>query len=482
MLALAVALFGLRGAEADAGPQASAAPASQVSPAWEKSAKNAVSAAARRLEEEGGRLGAAIVDFRGGKVVASVNESVAMNPASNAKLPTAVAALELLGSEHRFVTGLYGEASGGKVPRLVLRGAGDPTLGTSDLAELVRELRAAGVVEVGAVLVDQSYFDERFVPPAFEQQPDEWAAFRAPIAAVSIDRNTVTFRVHPGEAAGDPARVTASPPGFVTLDVSVKTGKRGSPEKVVLSLTAKGDRLEAKLSGSVPERSGVAIYTRRVDDPRKLVGYALLEVLREQGVRAPADVAIGGAEEKRALALHQSPPLGEIIRALGKDSDNFTAEMLFRAVGATEKDPTPEAAVKAVEGVLRARGAFGAGDRIVNGSGLFDANRASASSLAKLLASGAGDPRIAPELVGHLAIAGVDGTLRGRLRSLKAKRTVRAKTGTLAKTVALSGYVLGADGKPAAAFSFIAETPAGKTKPAREAIDEAVEALARALQ
>ena len=56
---------------------------------------------------------------------------------------------------------------------------------------------------------------------------------------------------------------------------------------------------------------------------------------------------------------------------------------------------------------------------------------------------------------------------------------MRAKTGTLAASVALSGYVLGSDGRPLLAFSFITGSVKGKTGQARDAIDDAVLALAR---
>src|SRR5690606_3060998 len=99
-------------------------------------------------------------------------------PASNMKLITAAVTLARLGSEYRFSTGLYGEISAGKVDPLVLRGHGDPSLGTEDLWEIGRALAHLGVTEVGSILVDQSRFDDQFVPPAFEQQPNEWAGFR----------------------------------------------------------------------------------------------------------------------------------------------------------------------------------------------------------------------------------------------------------------------------------------------------------------
>jgi D-alanyl-D-alanine carboxypeptidase/D-alanyl-D-alanine-endopeptidase (penicillin-binding protein 4) len=116
---------------------------------------------------------------------------------------------------------------------------------------------------------------------------------------------------------------------------------------------------------------------------------------------------------------------------------------------------------------------------VMNGSGLFDANRATPRALAALLASAWRDPAVGPEVVSHLAIGGVDGTLRGRLRGWGDRRAVRAKTGTLAATVALSGYVLRPEGGPPLAFSVIVSDCRGNAHKAREAIDTFVDGLAK---
>jgi len=130
---------------------------------------------------------------------------------------------------------------------------------------------------------------------------------------------------------------------------------------------------------------------------------------------------------------------------------------------------------------LQTRGALGAGTRVVNGSGLFDANRITASELATLLCAVGRDPASGPEFVSHLAIAGVDGTLRGRMTSWAARRAIRAKTGTLSQVVSLSGYVLDPRGSPALAFAFLIEGVKGKTADARTAMDRAAMKLADAL-
>ena len=61
---------------------------------------------------------------------------------------------------------------------------------------MAMELKAHGVKKVdGDLVVDQGFFDEQTTPPAFEQQPNEWSAFRAPVSAVAINENTITLTV-----------------------------------------------------------------------------------------------------------------------------------------------------------------------------------------------------------------------------------------------------------------------------------------------
>lgn len=467
---------------ADPAPSASwsAAPSSAASPVSASDVSAAVASLQSAIEGMNGKLGASVLRIDDGTELANVNGSSAMNPASNAKIPTAIAALTVLGSERRFSTGLFGDVDHGKVQELVLRGRGDPTLTTADVRDLVRQLRAAGVEAVDKVVVDQSYFDGPWVPPAFDQQPEEWAPFRAPTAAVSLERNVVSLAVRPGADAGDAARVVVDPPLVAEVEGSVKTGRKGSAERVVADLSAKGDHLSARVSGSVPLSSKPVWITRRLDDPRAVPGYALRAILLEQGIKVSStEITVASSTEKNMLASHASPSVAELLPRLGKDSDNFTAEMLFMALGATKHEPArAEDGAAVVAEALRARVGEDASTRIVNGSGLFDANRISASVLTKLLASAARDPVISPELLTHLAIGGVDGTLRGRFRKWADRRAIRAKTGTLADVVALSGFILDSRGRPVVAFSFLTSGVKGKTGKARDALDKAVGALA----
>src|ERR1700689_3435013 len=159
----------------------------------------AVRAMASDRALDGAQVGIAVLDVDSGHLLAAVNEHLALNPASNAKLYTAGAALATLHGDHRYETTLTGRLDGDAVTGpLAIRGFGDPSLSTADLWDMVQELKGFGVKRIdGDVVVDQRFYDDQTTPPAFEQQPNEWAGFRAPVSAVALDENCVTMTVRP---------------------------------------------------------------------------------------------------------------------------------------------------------------------------------------------------------------------------------------------------------------------------------------------
>ena len=164
------------------------------------------------------QIGVVVMDAESGNVLAASGEHIALNPASNAKVYTAAAALAILHGSHKYQTTLSGTIKGGGATGITLRGHGDPSLETRDLYELVSELKMHGARRVdGDIHVDQKFFDEQTTPPAFEQQPNEWASFRAPVSAVALNGNTVTLVIRPN-SAGNAAFASFDPPGFVDVD------------------------------------------------------------------------------------------------------------------------------------------------------------------------------------------------------------------------------------------------------------------------
>jgi D-alanyl-D-alanine carboxypeptidase/D-alanyl-D-alanine-endopeptidase (penicillin-binding protein 4) len=423
------------------------------------------------------------MDASTGSLLAGSDEHRLVNPASNTKVLTAAAALDKMGPDYRFTTGLFGQLSKeGVVSTLVIRGDGDPSLETDELFELANALRQQGVRRVDGILVDQSYFDDVFIPPAFSQQPNEWAPFRAPISAVSLERNAVTLNVVPGRA-GSAATSWFDPPGFVEVRGSIETRPAGAGDGARLTLTPKGSKLEATLAGFVGEGAPRLRFGKRVDDPRLFPAFVLAEVLREMGIDVRGTVASGGEKVHARLTYVESAPLAVLVRELGKNSDNFYAETLLKTLGGFLHG-APAHTADGASGIIEWLGTIGAlepGTRLVNGSGLFDANRVSARTLAAVLRHAYGSARIGPDFVAQLAVGGVDGTLRSRFPRERDQRIVRAKTGTLDDVVALSGYVLSPPGRSPIAFSFIVEGVTGRHGEARDHIDRCVETIAATL-
>ncbi len=438
----------------------------------------AVADLAHWVDEHHGQLGAMVIDVGSGKVLAASGEHAALSPASNAKLLTAATALAELGPDYRYTTGFYGRLHDGAIDNLVLRGHGDPSLGTDDLWRMCRALVELGLQRIdGDILVDQSRFDEAFVPPAFDQQPNEWASFRAPVSAVALERNAITVNVVP-RAPGEAAKVWVDPPGFVSVAGAVKTTEKGGGQHIRLSIAPDGGRLRATLSGSVAEGLPRLRFERRVDDPRLYPGFVAGYILRSLGVKIHGGVRKGGEGVRTRLVFHRSRSLSALLQRLGKRSDNFYAETILKTIGAERGSAGSSAAgAEVVTAWLKGIGALEPTTRVVNGSGLFDADRVSAATFAHVLRAAYNDPAVAPEYVGQLSIGGADGTLRHRFRAHRRRRDIRAKTGTLAKAIALSGYVLDAHGGSPVAFSFIVD---GITQHAavRSRLDKVVELIA----
>ena len=179
--------------------------------------------------------------------------------------------------------------------------------------------------------------------------------------------------------------------------------------------------------------------------PALAAGKQFRSALRSAGIsvngRAKVGVADPTAEE---LATTSSAPLSRIVRFMNRDSDNFTAEILLKQLGAIDEGAgTSAAGAKVVGRVLAASAIPLAGVRIVDGSGLSPRNRLTAAALIALLVTAWHDPLMHPAFVQSLAVAGVNGTLEHRMERPPARGAVLGKTGTTRESSALSGYVRG---------------------------------------
>ncbi|HEV2801399.1 MAG TPA: D-alanyl-D-alanine carboxypeptidase/D-alanyl-D-alanine-endopeptidase [Pyrinomonadaceae bacterium] len=158
------------------------------------------------------------------------------------------------------------------------------------------------------------------------------------------------------------------------------------------------------------------------------------------------------------IAKRESPPLSEIAAHTLKPSQNLYTELLLRTLGkrfspADPKLTTAEAGLSAVRTFLNEAGVTTAHLALVDGSGLARQNLITADATVQLLVY-MSKHRHAQVWRNAQPVAGVDGTLRSRMRNTTAAGNVRAKTGTLNNVSGLSGYVNTAAGERLA-FSII---------------------------
>ncbi len=177
--------------------------------------------------------------------------------------------------------------------------------------------------------------------------------------------------------------------------------------------------------------------------PPLLAARALRGALLRRGVTVTGPHGLGRAPARALLiAMDRSAPLAKIARALNADSDNFTAEMLLKALGASTGGlGTTRAGAAVVLWELRNAGIPTEGVRIADGSGLSVDDRLTAATLAGVLRAGLSDERIRGAFRSSLAVAGRSGTMRDRLRDLRGR--VRGKTGTTNQASTLAGLVGG---------------------------------------
>ena len=177
--------------------------------------------------------------------------------------------------------------------------------------------------------------------------------------------------------------------------------------------------------------------------PPLVAGRVFAKLLASSGVKVKSEPRPGVASaDALQVASVESPPLWKLLRFMDRESDNYSAELLLKQVGAYENDQgTTADGAAAVTSVLADAGIPLAGVRIVDGSGLSLSDRLTASALSQLLVTAWNDTTVRTPFVGSLSIAGRVGTLSHRLRVGPAHGNVYAKTGTTNAASALSGYV-----------------------------------------
>jgi len=177
--------------------------------------------------------------------------------------------------------------------------------------------------------------------------------------------------------------------------------------------------------------------------PARAAAMSFRAALLRTGISVAGRPLTGQADDEAlALASIESVPLEAILRFMDHESDNFTAEILLKQLGAAlSGQGTTASGAAVIRQLLQEQHIPLSGVRIVDGSGLSRLDRLTTSALVEMLRSSWLDEDLREILIAALPVAGRSGTLQRRMRGSAAAGRVRAKTGTLNEASALSGYV-----------------------------------------
>ena len=417
-----------------------------------------------------------------------------MQPGSTMKLVTSIVALDSLGPSLRGSTELRSAApllpDGTLQGDLVLKGGADPDLGVPQFWALLQELRAAGVHTItGNLIVDRTLWrparmDLGLAPfdaaPEFPYNviPDalQLAGALLPLR-LSSNADTLQADTVPALAGlSISSRMTLTDGRCAAWDEGWQTAivKTDDVAAGLGSAAGRAPRTVIELQGRFPRHCTQRPELQLID--RQQLTERLFATLWQQlgGQWLGHAVEAAAPAETRVLARRLSRPWGEVLRPLNKTSDNALTRMLFLNLGVAGMADQPQAttaelAAREVLGWLREHRIDSTGVVMDNGSGLSRSERLSPWQLAQMLKV-AHRARYASDLMMSLPVAGVDGTMRNRLKDSPAAGWARLKTGTLGNVVALAGYVSDAEGQVWAVAMMINHEQASRGRPVLDAL------------
>lgn len=436
---------------------------------------------------EPGFFAVKIVSLDTGDVVSEQNAHKFVRPASNMKLYTVAAAFDRLTPDYHFTTSVYAreKPDDGKIKSdLTVYGRGDPSIaarfnggdyfkGINDLAD---RIVAAGVKRIKGDLVgDESYFNGAPLGSGWEWNDLTWS-YGAQVSALTINDNAIDLTVKPGDKVGAPVVITTGPPAttFMTISNRATTSARGSKNELQL-FRAIGENI-LEVTGSIPLGDAGFIGGVAIPDPALAFVTMLRDVLVKRGVKIDGRVRTVNARsgggilsdaqpnftpptppQPVEIASLQSPPFSLIAAHTLKPSQNQYTELILRTLGkmrptsdrpssTSANQDNEEAGLQVVRNFLRQAGVSESDLVLSDGSGLSRNDMITANATVQLLTF-MSKHRYFAQFREALPIAGVDGTLRTRMKGTPAEGNVRAKTGSLSSVASLSGYVTTAAGE-----------------------------------
>lgn len=388
-----------------------------------------------------------------GEEIFSYNSGISVVPASGQKLLVGAAALDRLGPDYTFETGVFtdGEIRGRVLHGdLFLRGTGDATMLPEDYVALAEEIADLGIAIIqGDLVADDTFFDDTRLSldlSWFNQRRTTGAQISALTLSPDdrYDAGSVRIHMDPGGNPGDDPIFDIYPDtDYITIVNNVVTGElyeNGGVRSVDWGREHGNNNIFVSGEMALDAhqwRNQIAVW-----EPTQLVQHVFHDALEELGVKVKGDLTLGATPEgAQLLAVKESMPLAEMFVPYMKDSKNTISENLTKTLGAELRgEGSWDAGLAVVEEYLVEAGLDTSVIQLRDGSGMSHLNKIPTEQMTKLL------HHVKTEewfdvYYNSIPIAGVDGTLSSRMRGTAGDGNVVAKTGTITSKTSLSGYV-----------------------------------------
>ncbi len=394
-----------------------------------------------------------------------------LKPASNAKLYVTALALDQLSPDYRIRTSVYAntkaDSSGIVAGDVIVYGRGDPTFSqrfnygayARSLKSLVDAIAASGVKRInGDIVADESFFRGSGIGSGWKWEDLQYH-YGAAASALSIDDNVIRYTIKPGSRVGDPCTFVGQPETALVRIIN-RTRTTSSDGSGIRFYRAPGDT-NIYFSGSLSvQNTKGATEAVAMPDPAALFAEQLKKRLVEKGITVSGRTRSVNWLERQdrpvdysqmvEICSVNSRPLSEIINKTLKNSQGLYAQLLLLQVGSkyTENPHlnTEKAGLKMLESFLIQANINPEEVLLEDGAGLSRDGLVTANANVALLKYMA-EHKYSNTFINSLPLAAVDGTLMSRFANTSAAKNLRAKTGTLPKVAALSGYLTNASGE-----------------------------------
>ncbi len=385
----------------------------------------------------------------------TVNADKAMNPASVMKLVTTYAGLELLGSGYTWRTEVYtqGNIQDDRLQGdLIIKGYGDPSLNLENFWQLVRQVRQTGLREIsGDLVLDYSHYNlAPASPAAFDGE--RYKPYNVLPEALLVNYRTSALHIMP-DGQRDQIRIVEDPElQLMDLHNQMQSTRkncgnwRHHVRTEILENGVGSKRPSVKFNGNYSLHCGHNTYYLSLHDSEHYIHGLFKSFWQQSGGsfngRVRREKIPGGTIPIRTF---HSPPLADVIRGINKFSNNVAARQLYLSLGEKQTNGNQSLSMDLAHSAMRqwlSTKRLNFPELVIeNGSGLSRMERISARHLGKLLVDAFHSP-VMPEFMSSLAVVGIDGTARNRLKKTGIVGRSHLKTGSLKDVSAIAGYVL----------------------------------------